>query len=217
MVAEAHPAASPCCSSQRPERFVVSELVALVFVGARRLTRRLCQRHRQLHLTDAVDHRQPGIVGEAQRRHMAVVAPPNVQVRSEIVDVDDGTPPPLVDHQHPTVGQHDSGGTPEHLAGHDAADPLRPLEQRAAHRERYSRPLDLIRVEACDCLVEVVRVWNDRRYEVIVLADGYEFEGRTFRSLSAVAREITGTRWNGKVFFGLKKVYGRKAEGGSDA
>jgi hypothetical protein len=45
----------------------------------------------------------------------------------------------------------------------------------------------------------------------------YEFEGRTFRSLSAVAREITGTRWNGKVFFGLKKVYGRKAEGGSDA
>lgn len=59
-----------------------------------------------------------------------------------------------------------------------------------------------------------MRVWNDRRYEVIVLADGYEFEGRTFRSLSAVAREITGTRWNGKVFFGLKKVYGRKAEGG---
>jgi hypothetical protein len=52
---------------------------------------------------------------------------------------------------------------------------------------------------------------------VTVLADGYEFEGRTFRSLSAVAREITGTRWNGKVFFGLKKVYGRKAEGGSDA
>ena len=63
----------------------------------------------------------------------------------------------------------------------------------------------------------LVRVWNDRRYEVTVLADGYEFEGRTFRSLSAVAREITGTRWNGKVFFGLKKVYGRKAEGGSDA
>lgn len=63
----------------------------------------------------------------------------------------------------------------------------------------------------------LVRVWNDRRYEVTVLADGYEFESRTFRSLSAVAREITGTRWNGKVFFGLKKVYGRKAEGGSDA
>ena len=62
-----------------------------------------------------------------------------------------------------------------------------------------------------------MRIWNDRRYEVIVLADCYEFEDRTFRSLSAVARDSTGTRWNGKVFFGLKKVYGRKAEGGSVA
>ena len=63
----------------------------------------------------------------------------------------------------------------------------------------------------------LVRIWNDQRYEVTVQTEGYEFDGRTFRSLSAVAREITGTRWNGKVFFGLKKVYGRKAKGGSDA
>jgi hypothetical protein len=63
----------------------------------------------------------------------------------------------------------------------------------------------------------LVRVWNNRRYEVAVLAYGYEFEGRTFRLFREVARKITGTRWNGKVFFGLKKVYGRKAEGGSDA
>jgi hypothetical protein len=41
-----------------------------------------------------------------------------------------------------------------------------------------------------------VRVWNDQRHEVTVLADGYEYDGRTFRSLSAVAREITGTRWD---------------------
>ena len=63
----------------------------------------------------------------------------------------------------------------------------------------------------------LVRIWNDRRYEVTVQVDGYEYEGRTFRSLSAVAREITGTRWNGKVFFGLKKTYGKKAKGGADA
>ena len=63
----------------------------------------------------------------------------------------------------------------------------------------------------------LVRIWNDQRYEVTVQAEGYEFDGRTFRSLSAVAREITGTRWNGKVFFGLKKVYGKKAEGGANA
>ena len=37
-----------------------------------------------------------------------------------------------------------------------------------------------------------------------VLTDGYEWEGRPYRSLSAIARAITGTRWNGLVFFGLK-------------
>lgn len=63
----------------------------------------------------------------------------------------------------------------------------------------------------------LVRIWNDQRYEVTVQAEGYEFDGRTFRSLSAVAREITGTRWNGKFFFGLKKVYGKKTEGEANA
>ena len=38
-----------------------------------------------------------------------------------------------------------------------------------------------------------------------MLADGYEWEGRPYRSLSAIARAITGTRWNGLVFFGVKR------------
>ncbi len=50
-----------------------------------------------------------------------------------------------------------------------------------------------------------VRIWKDRRYEVLAHPNGFEYEGRIFRSLSAVAREITGTRWNGRLFFGLKK------------
>ena len=62
-----------------------------------------------------------------------------------------------------------------------------------------------------------VRVWNDRRYEVVAREKGFEYDGRIFRSLSAVAREITGTRWNGKVFFGLKKSYGKKNGGGKNA
>ena len=44
-----------------------------------------------------------------------------------------------------------------------------------------------------------------RRYEVLAHENGFEYDGRMFRSLSAVAREITGTRWNGRLFFGLKK------------
>ena len=50
-----------------------------------------------------------------------------------------------------------------------------------------------------------VRIWKDRRYEVLAHQSGFEYDGRMFRSLSAVAREITGTRWNGRLFFGLKK------------
>ncbi len=50
-----------------------------------------------------------------------------------------------------------------------------------------------------------VRVWNGRRYEVIAREKGFEYEGCIYRSLSAVADKITGTHWNGKVFFGLKK------------
>lgn len=47
------------------------------------------------------------------------------------------------------------------------------------------------------------REYEGRRYSVEVLGDGFRFNGRTWRSLSQIAREITGTRWNGPRFFGL--------------
>jgi hypothetical protein len=50
----------------------------------------------------------------------------------------------------------------------------------------------------------LVREHRGVQHVVAVLADGFEFEGRPYRSLSAVARHITGTRWNGWTFFGLK-------------
>jgi hypothetical protein len=57
----------------------------------------------------------------------------------------------------------------------------------------------------------LIRIWNDQRHEVIAQADGFDYAGRSFRSLSAIAREITGTRWNGRVFFGLKRAGGEHA------
>lgn len=49
------------------------------------------------------------------------------------------------------------------------------------------------------------RVWKGTEFEVTAIGDGtFEFQGKTYRSLSAIAREITGTRWNGKIFFGVK-------------
>ena len=50
---------------------------------------------------------------------------------------------------------------------------------------------------------KLVREFRGRRYTVLVLQDGYEFNGKKYRSLSAVANKITGTRWNGKKFFGV--------------
>jgi Protein of unknown function (DUF2924) len=49
------------------------------------------------------------------------------------------------------------------------------------------------------------RTWRDRDVVVTVLPAGFDFGGEMYRSLSAVARAITGTQWNGHVFFGLKK------------
>lgn len=44
---------------------------------------------------------------------------------------------------------------------------------------------------------------GDRQIVVKVLKDGFEYDSRRYRSLSAIAREVTGTRWNGLLFFGL--------------
>ena len=48
----------------------------------------------------------------------------------------------------------------------------------------------------------LVREWNGVLHEVEVLADGYLWQGQRHRSLSAIARAITGTRWSGPRFFG---------------
>ena len=51
----------------------------------------------------------------------------------------------------------------------------------------------------------LVREWNGRNHIVDVVDDGYVWKGDRYRSLSAVARAITGARWSGPRFFGLDK------------
>jgi hypothetical protein len=51
-----------------------------------------------------------------------------------------------------------------------------------------------------------LREWNGIEHTVAVLRDGFEFEGRKYKSLSAIARAITGTRWNGWRFFGIREI-----------
>jgi hypothetical protein len=51
--------------------------------------------------------------------------------------------------------------------------------------------------------VRLVREWNGRTYTVTVTEDGFEYGGKLYRSLTKVARVITGAHWSGPRFFGL--------------
>ncbi|MEM1236752.1 MAG: DUF2924 domain-containing protein [Pseudomonadota bacterium] len=50
----------------------------------------------------------------------------------------------------------------------------------------------------------LVREWNGRTYQVEVVDGGYVMDGKSWRSLSAIARHITGARWSGPRFFGVQ-------------
>ena len=74
----------------------------------------------------------------------------------------------------------------------DAQTPARPISLKAGTR--------------------LVREWRGVTYTVLVHADGFEWNGRRYRSLTIVAREITGAHWSGPRFFGLRKRAGRSVE-----
>jgi hypothetical protein len=52
---------------------------------------------------------------------------------------------------------------------------------------------------------KIVKEYHDKTYEVFVVEGGFSFEGEVFKSLSAIANKITGTKWNGLKFFGIKE------------
>lgn len=60
---------------------------------------------------------------------------------------------------------------------------------------------------------ELVRRWKGKSYRVMVMADGFAYDGQTFSNLSEIAVVITGTRWNGPRFFGLRSA---SPEAGAD-
>ena len=55
---------------------------------------------------------------------------------------------------------------------------------------------------------KLLRAWHGTTYRVSVLIDGFEYDGKTFGSLSEIANRITGAHWSGPRFFGLKKKPG---------
>ena len=63
--------------------------------------------------------------------------------------------------------------------------------------------LPLIQAPAPRPGTRLVREWNGRTHIVDVSEDGFVFDGKTYRSLSAIAKRITGAHWSGPRFFGL--------------
>ena len=61
-----------------------------------------------------------------------------------------------------------------------------------------------VRVRRYKAGTRLMRTWRGRTYVVTIASPGYLYDGRLYRSLSVIAREITGTPWSGPVFFGLK-------------
>jgi hypothetical protein len=51
----------------------------------------------------------------------------------------------------------------------------------------------------------LLRMWHGEMHQVIASGNGYLYRGQTYSSLSKIAREITGTRWSGPLFFGVRK------------
>jgi hypothetical protein len=93
-----------------------------------------------------------------------------------------------------------SGGTQATLtqvADEDAATARRP----SSRKREQNLPVAGTRL---------VRDWNGERHEVLVARDGFDLRGRRYRSLSAVAKAITGAHRSGPAFFGLKQPLGEK-------
>jgi hypothetical protein len=61
----------------------------------------------------------------------------------------------------------------------------------------------------------LIREWHGTKHQVTALKDGFMFHGKRFQSLSKIASEITGTRWSGPLFFGLKHCHREQQHGAS--
>jgi hypothetical protein len=58
----------------------------------------------------------------------------------------------------------------------------------------------------------LLRQWQGEMHEVLVVDEGFEYRGKRYESLSEIARQVTGTRWSGPLFFGLKSRQARLAQ-----
>jgi hypothetical protein len=136
----------------------------------------------------------------------AIKAAPIAELKQKWRDLFEGEPPPY----NRRFLEHRLGYRIQELAyGGLSAETLERLDAIAdelegkAPRRRSTlnnRPIAGTRL---------VREWKGFEHCVTVRHEDFDYQGRPYKSLSAIARHITGTRWNGLVFFGLKNTRGQ--------
>jgi DUF2924 family protein len=93
---------------------------------------------------------------------------------------------------------------------------LAALARNAANGTESPGGISMVRLKPGS---KLVRAWRGKTHTVLVLADGFEHEGRRYASLTQIASAVTGTHWSGPRFFGLatsqRPTSGRKARDGS--
>jgi DUF2924 family protein len=99
----------------------------------------------------------------------------------------------------------------EAFGGHDAPTE-RKLREVARALERNGTYEPKIRRDLSPGIV-LTREWKGVTHRIDVTGDGFRHQGRSYRSLSDVARAITGTRWSGPRFFGLEQKTDRLVQG----
>ena len=90
----------------------------------------------------------------------------------------------------------------------------RRLLERVAADTRARKPTKVVPLRKIGSNTILIREWGGTRHQVTVLENGAMFRGKRYRSLSQVARVITGSQWSGPLFFGLKA---RAKEAGNGA
>jgi Protein of unknown function (DUF2924) len=93
----------------------------------------------------------------------------------------------------------------------------RKLERLAAAIDRGVPVRALTASERLRPGMSLERAWRGETHSVTVLAGGFAYRGQRYLSLSQIARRITGTRWNGPAFFGLRHSNGKASVGSDDA
>jgi hypothetical protein len=86
------------------------------------------------------------------------------------------------------------------------------LLEQALRGDRNDRPAEALTPSLPRSGTVLVREWQGATHHVTIANDCFLWNGRTYHSLSAIARAITGTNWNGPRFFGMREVQGKPPE-----